>query len=131
VSATGLDAALVVQAARLDVRELCGLAARVVTRAYRLGLPGAVDIDDAHGRIVDRTNVRGVIAADDPDVVVVLAGKVRLDRAEQAADRQEQRRRATVAAADHADEERRRRARSRLHGRPTIGLIRSRLGVRP
>jgi hypothetical protein len=63
----------------VDVYDLCGLAGRTVTRAYRAGLPNAHALDDAHARLVRRTGLRGTLPADDPDVILIASAALALD----------------------------------------------------
>jgi hypothetical protein len=68
----------------IDVWDFCGLAADVVTRAYRRG-PALRDAaraaDEAHGSIVERTGLRGTLPVDDPDVCIIVAVAIALDQA--------------------------------------------------
>ncbi len=64
----------------LDVDELCVIAGRTVTLAYRRLDPSAREYDAAHGRIVRRTRLRGTLLATDADVAIILCAAARTDK---------------------------------------------------
>src|SRR5262245_43037459 len=63
----------------VDAYDLCGLAGRTVTRAYRAGIPKAHALDGAHARLWKRTHARGTLPADDPDVMLIFDAANALD----------------------------------------------------
>jgi len=114
---------VVTDGALLDVDELVVLAGRTVTRAYRTGDPEARDVDAAHGRIWSRTRGRreplqdwrgwrGVIAADDVDVMTIVDADARLCAANREHSREEHERRAEVRMEMLAEVERERQERA-------------------